>query len=76
MRIAVGGFMHETNTFAPTKATSEKFERADSWPGLQTGPSVLTETVGVNGRAQAAQVIQQAHQWPPQSRGERLDRSL
>ena len=26
-RIAVGGFQHETNTFAPSKASFEDFER-------------------------------------------------
>jgi len=26
-RIAVGGFLHETNTFAPTKATYDAFVR-------------------------------------------------
>jgi microcystin degradation protein MlrC len=31
-RIAVGGFQHETNTFAPLKATWADFERADAWP--------------------------------------------
>ena len=48
MRVAVGGFMHETNTFAPSKATYEKFLQADSWPGLQTGSGVLAETAGIN----------------------------
>ena len=32
-RIAVGGFQHETNTFAPLRATWADFERADAWPG-------------------------------------------
>ena len=31
-RIAVGGFQHETNTFAPQQATWEEFVRADAWP--------------------------------------------
>ncbi len=48
MRVAVGGFMHETNTFAPSKATYQKFERADSWPALCEGDAVLTSTAGVN----------------------------
>ncbi|MCX7159478.1 MAG: M81 family metallopeptidase, partial [Proteobacteria bacterium] len=33
MRIAIGGFQHETNTFAPSKATYLNFERAKGWPG-------------------------------------------
>lgn len=48
MRVAVGGFMHETNTFAPSRATFEMFERPDSWPGLSVGPAVLEVTKGIN----------------------------
>ena len=42
MRIAIGGFQHETNTFAPTKADYRAFEQADSWPALQHGPSLVS----------------------------------
>ncbi len=48
MRIAIGGFMHETNTFAPSKATYAMFERADSWPALAEGAAVIATTRGVN----------------------------
>ena len=48
MRVAIGGFMHETNTFAPTKASYEKFERADSWPGLTEGAAIADATRGIN----------------------------
>ena len=41
MRIAIGGFQHETNTFAPTKADYRAFEQADSWPALQRGSSLI-----------------------------------
>ena len=37
-RIAVGGFLHETNTFAPQRATWDDFVRADAWPGFVRGP--------------------------------------
>ena len=47
-RIAVGGFHHETNTFAPTKAKFEHFERADGWPGLQRGKGMLEAVAGKN----------------------------
>ena len=47
-RIAVGGFQHETNTFAPLKATYVDFEQADGWPGLTEGPSILTAFDGIN----------------------------
>jgi microcystin degradation protein MlrC len=48
MKIAVGGFQHETNTFAPMKADWAAFEQADSWPELQVGPSLLTACNGKN----------------------------
>lgn len=47
-RIAVGGFHHETNTFAPTKATYEHFARTDAWPGLQRGAGMLEALAGKN----------------------------
>ncbi len=48
MRIAVGGFHHETNTFAPTKASFEMFRRTDSWPGLCRGEAVFADTASIN----------------------------
>lgn len=47
-RIAVGGFQHETNTFAPQRATFEDFARADAWPGLVEGPALAGAVKGVN----------------------------
>jgi len=32
--IAIGGFQHETNTFAATPATYQDFAQADGWPAL------------------------------------------
>ena len=40
-RIAVGAFLHETNTFAPTKATYADFEHGGGWPSMTTGADVL-----------------------------------
>ncbi len=48
MRIAIGGFQHETNTFAPSKATYANFERAKGWPGLQRGGEMLETMVARN----------------------------
>lgn len=48
MRIAVGGFQHETNTFAPSKADYAAFEQADSWPALQRGEPLLSAFTGMN----------------------------
>lgn len=40
-RIAVGGFLHETNTFAPTKATFGDFQHGGGWPAMTEGADVL-----------------------------------
>lgn len=40
-RIAVAGFHHETNTFAPSKATFADFEAPDAWPGLLRGEALF-----------------------------------
>jgi microcystin degradation protein MlrC len=47
-RIAVGGFHHETNTFAPTRAETEDFETPDAWPGLTEGPALFEVFRGLN----------------------------
>ena len=48
MRIALGGFQHETNTFAPSKATFEDFSRDGGWPGLRRGGDILDTMVARN----------------------------
>jgi microcystin degradation protein MlrC len=40
-RIAVGAFLHETNTFAPTKATYDDFVHGGGWPSMTHGADVL-----------------------------------
>jgi microcystin degradation protein MlrC len=47
-RIAVGGFLHETNTFAPTKATYADFVHGGGWPALAEGASVLKVMRNIN----------------------------
>lgn len=47
-RIAIGGFQHETNTFAPTKAGYEAFARGGGWPGLVSGPALFDAVKGIN----------------------------
>ena len=37
MRIAIGGFQHETNTFAPRKATFDDFELSWEWRIARAG---------------------------------------
>lgn len=48
MRIAVGGFQHETNTFAPTKAALSHFLEAEGWPGLLRGNELPPGVAGIN----------------------------
>ena len=48
MRIAIGGFQHETNTFAPAKATYAHFERDGGWPGLRRGGAIMDTMVACN----------------------------
>src|SRR3954454_23052437 len=62
-RIAVGGFLHETNTFAPTKATYDNFVHGGGWPSMAHGADVLKVmrniNVGLAGFVEAAE----AHGW-------------
>src|ERR1700754_1754749 len=58
-RIAVGGFLHETNTFAPTKATYADFVHGGGWPAMAQGADVLKTmrhiNVGLAGFVEAAE---------------------
>ena len=58
-RIAVAGFLHETNTFAPIKTTWDDFLRAEDFPGLTEGAAILETfppmNIGVGGFIGAAQ---------------------
>lgn len=60
-RIAVGGFQHETNTFAPQRAGWGDFERADAWPGFVRGQELIAAVEGFNipiaGAVQALQAL-------------------
>ena len=47
-RIAVGGFLHETNTFAPTKATYDDFVHGGGWPAMAQGGDVLKVMRNIN----------------------------
>src|SRR5207248_5875834 len=47
-RIAVGGFLHETNTFAPTKATYADFVHGGGWPSMARGADVLKVMRNIN----------------------------
>ena len=46
--IAVGGFQHETNTFAPSKAEYGAFEQGGAWPALCFGDAIAPRLAGAN----------------------------
>ena len=48
MKIAVGGFHHETNTFAPENAEYQNFVEADGWPALTEDEKLFDVVEGVN----------------------------
>ena len=47
-RIAIAGFQHETNTFAPTLTSFTEFEEEDGWPELLSGDDAIDVLSGVN----------------------------
>ncbi len=47
-RIAIGGWQHETNTFATIKADYAAFELANEWPPLARGDAMLDAVQGVH----------------------------
>ena len=47
-RIAVGGFLHETNTFAPTKAAYADFVHGGGWPAMTQGAELLKTMRHIN----------------------------
>jgi microcystin degradation protein MlrC len=46
--IAIGGFQHETNTFAPSKADYRAFEQGGGWPPLTFGEAIAPRLSGAN----------------------------
>lgn len=47
-RIAVAGFQHETNTFAPLKTRYEDFEASGAWPALTHASDIFSVFHGLN----------------------------
>ena len=47
-KIAIAGFQHETNTFAPGFTTLQHFEERGGWPGLTKFEKILDEFKGLN----------------------------
>ena len=47
-RIAIAGFQHETNTFAPLPTRFADFARGGAWPALTLGQDVIEAFTGLN----------------------------
>ncbi|WP_048645573.1 M81 family metallopeptidase [Nitratireductor soli] len=47
-RVALAGFLHETNTFAPSKATYAQFEQGGGYLPISRGAEILARCPGVN----------------------------
>jgi microcystin degradation protein MlrC len=48
LRIAVGGFLHESATFVDTPTTWDDFARTGAWPGACEGEAMLETLGGLN----------------------------
>src|SRR4029079_15895396 len=48
MKVAVAGFMHETNTFSPYPADLAAFQRPATLPGLTKGADIPARFAGLN----------------------------
>ncbi len=47
-RVALAGFLHETNTFAPSRATYAQFEQGGGYLPISRGDEILKRCPGVN----------------------------
>lgn len=47
-RVALAGFLHETNTFAPSKATLANFEQGGGYLPICRGEEIFSRSAGVN----------------------------
>ena len=48
IRIAIAGFQHETNTFAPGRANLDNFINGDGWPGIKIGEEITKGMIDKN----------------------------
>jgi microcystin degradation protein MlrC len=48
LRVGIAGFMHETNTFGPSKATFDDFDKGGGHLVLSRGADILKNAEGVN----------------------------
>ncbi|WP_118133439.1 M81 family metallopeptidase [Oceanicella sp. SM1341] len=62
-RIAVGGFLHETNTFGPSKATYEDFASGGGSGRMVEGEAILGRARGMNAAIAGAIEAGEARGW-------------
>ncbi|WP_104203793.1 M81 family metallopeptidase [Billgrantia saliphila] len=63
LRVAIGGFLHETNTFAPTRATYADFVQGGGYMPMACGEALLTACRGINLGVSGAVAEAQALGW-------------
>ncbi|MEL6964606.1 MAG: M81 family metallopeptidase [Pseudomonadota bacterium] len=47
-KIAIAGFQHETNTFAPLPTTYDLFKEGGAWPAMQQGDALIDRLIDLN----------------------------
>ena len=47
-RVAIAGFQHETNTFAPMQTSFALFEAPGAWPAMQSASDLIPALTGLN----------------------------
>ncbi|MGJ4950663.1 M81 family metallopeptidase [Bradyrhizobium sp. HKCCYLS20291] len=62
-RVAIGGFLHETNTFAPTKADYDDFMHGGGRASIADAASVLTTMRGINAGQAGFIAVAEANGW-------------
>ncbi|MGJ5092645.1 M81 family metallopeptidase [Bradyrhizobium oligotrophicum] len=62
-RVAIGGFLHETNTFAPTKADYDAFMHGGGRGSIVDATSVLTTMRGINAGQAGFIAVAEANGW-------------
>lgn len=63
LRVALGGFLHETNTFAPSPATLDSFAKGGGAGGLFEGEEAVARLRGVNQGFAGALAHAEAEGW-------------
>lgn len=62
-RIAIGGFLHETNTFAPSKADYAAFDGGSGYGPIRRGDEIFQHLTHVNAAIAGAIAVGRAEGW-------------